>query len=415
MCNRKTNDDFEFNYGAEGLEKMIESAKENDLGSVWERMIVNAIKATPLPNTPLLIDSLKEEFGIPESIANDTIQDTMERTQLLFKLNGENQLVRDCAVHGLTDRARISGAALQKVEKTDFCNIVNTCCKVFSDKTLILTRHGKITAIHSGDEKDYSVLPISELLGELVAHMDAKYPGYKFAGGSESHNLTIAAFGMPNQAKAMLKEYFDAVEAHGGSPNSDFIPGVVFASSDTGVSGANLHAVIGNGRYSGRSIRIGTALKLEHRSGATVGDFKENLGMLFAKFVEQTQVLSRLLDVELLYPEAAMSRIAKKLSLPSKQSSQAIADYIDAFGPGVANAHDLYFALYETVFLAKSEGITGSKLFQIEESATRAMLLDWESYDYPETNSGSATLTTVTATITAAVVTAAPTKATHVA
>lgn len=386
MCNRKTNDDFERIYGGgeEGLFKLRESAIENDENSVWERMDVKSILATPLPNTPLLIDSLKEEFNIPESIANDTVQDTMEKTQLLFKMNGENMLIRDCAVRGLQSRARLFGSALQKVDKADFCNIINTCCKVFGDKALVLKRHEKVTAIHSGDEKDYSILPISELLWELFDHLETAYPGFKFVGGSESHDMTIASFTMPDQAASMLKKYFDAVRSHGGTTNSDFVPGIVFASSDTGVSGANLHAVLGNSRYAGRGIRIGTAVKLEHRSGATVADFKENLGLLYAKFVEQTDVLAKLLDVELLYPEAVMNRIAKKVGLPAKQSALAIANYLDAFGSGAALAHDLYMALYETVFLAKTDGITGAKLFQIEESATRAMLLDWEGFDYPE-------------------------------
>ena len=73
---------------------------------------------------------------------------------------------------------------------------------------MVLTRHEKVTAIHSGDEKDYSILPISELLGELIAHLDSKYPGYKFVEGSESHDMTIATFVMPNQAKTMGKREF---------------------------------------------------------------------------------------------------------------------------------------------------------------------------------------------------------------
>lgn len=385
---RKTNDDFERAYNS--VWDLLDSAAENDAGSIWERIQVNQIKATPLPNTPLLVESTKSEFNIPQGVDNDTIRDTMEVTQLLFGLNGENQLVRNSAVRGLLSRARVFGSALNKVDKSDFCNIINTCCNVFSDKALVLVRHGKVTAIHSGDERDYSVLPISELLDKLLAHLDDKFPGYNFIEGVETHELTVARFEMPNQANDLLKDYFDAIKAHGGSPNTDMIPSIMFTSSDTGNSGANLHAMIGNRRYSGRNIRIGTALKLEHRSKATVDDFEENLSLLFAKYIEQTKVLQEMMDVDITYPRETMERVAKKVGLPARHSAQAISDYLDVYGDAVSNAHDLYMALYETVFLARAEGTDGVKLAMMEEAISRALVLDWTAYDFPQPKSGAA-------------------------
>ncbi len=385
--NRKTNDAFECVYNS--FEELLDSAEDNDKASVWERLLVNEIKVTPLPNTPLLAELVKSEFNIPTNTDIDTIRDTMENTQLLFALNGENQLVRNCAVRGLLSRARIFGTALNKVEKEEFCSIINTCCGVFSDKALVLIRHGKITAIHSGDEKDYSILPISRMIRKMTEYFDIKYPGYVFIEGAESHELTFARFDLPDQTDVLLKQYFDAIKAHGDWPNSDMVPSVLFTSSDTGISGANLSACIGNKRFPGRSIRIGTALKLEHRSQATVEDFEENLNLLFAKYIEQTKIFQSMMDVTIIYPRATMERIAKKVGLPAQYTAQAIANYLDVYGDSAAaNAHDLYIALYEAIFLARADGVSGIKLAQMEESASRAILLDWTSYDYPQTSDG---------------------------
>lgn len=399
--NFKANDEFERAYGELGA--LITSAKENDENSVWERIPVNRIRTESLPNVPLLVESIREEFGLPDEVESDTIRDTMENAGLVVKIGEQNQLMRDTARRGLLSRARIFGSALNKVEKEDFCTIVNTCCGAFSDKALVLTRYGKVTGIHSGDEKDYSIMPISELLEALIERLEGDFPGYRFVEGCETHEMTMARFEMPDQRDDLLKEYFKAVVAHGGVPSPDMIPAIIFTSSDTGNSGANVHAVIGNKRYPGRGIRIGTPIKLEHRSKATVKDFEENLKMLFAAFIDQANVLKAMMDISIVYPVETMSRIAKKVGLPAKYSAQAISDYVDMFGSeDMATAHDLYMSLFEAVFLARADGISGTKLVQLEEAASRMLVLEWESFDYPDPKSGIATSTSSTGTVSVA-------------
>ena len=51
--------------------------------------------------------------------------------------------------------------------------IVNALRLFYSADALLLIRDEKISAVHSGDEVDYSILPIDELLKVLQAKLDA--------------------------------------------------------------------------------------------------------------------------------------------------------------------------------------------------------------------------------------------------
>jgi len=382
MCD-KTNDAYEKAFG--GFEELLASSEQTHAQSRWERYPISELKVKQLPNLPLCISDYRNELSLDSNVEDDTIRDTMEATELVLEVGGKGELVRDTAVRGILSRARIYGSALNKLEKRDFCQVVNTCFNVWNDKALVLIRHGKVTALHAGDEADYSPLPVPELLKALMSHMDERFPGYVFKGGAENHEMTIARFEMPNQKKDLLAEYEKAIVAHGGVRALNLIPGLVFATSDTGNSGANVYALFCDRRYPDKNIRIGTALKLEHRSGANIEMFQDNLKLMFSKFLDQTRKLTEMLDIRIDNPIQCLKRISKKLALPAKQAAEAIQQYADTADLNEANAHELYMALYETAFNCKIEGnMSEFKLQEIEESLARALVLDWAKFDYPD-------------------------------
>ena len=57
----------------------------------------------------------------------EILEDTMENTSLLMRVNGETIPVRSCAIKTALERARISGNALSKVSKAVFAEILNYC------------------------------------------------------------------------------------------------------------------------------------------------------------------------------------------------------------------------------------------------------------------------------------------------
>ena len=68
--------------------------------------------------------------------------------------------VRSTAYKSLLDRAKISGSALPKLSRQRLASVLNDCLELYSSETLLLIRDEKISAAHSGDSMDYSVLPI---------------------------------------------------------------------------------------------------------------------------------------------------------------------------------------------------------------------------------------------------------------
>ena len=93
----------------------------------------------------------------------DVLEDTMENTSLLLKVDGKDYPVRSCAIKTVLERARISGHALNKVSKTVFAEILNYCMGVASGDSLIKIADEKVSAVHGGDPKDYTVMELHKL------------------------------------------------------------------------------------------------------------------------------------------------------------------------------------------------------------------------------------------------------------
>jgi hypothetical protein len=81
------------------------------------------------------------------------------------------------------DRAKINGSALPKLSRSKLSEVLNSCLELHSNDALLLIWDEKVAAIHSGDSKDYSVLPISELLGLLQTKLDERFPESQFESG----------------------------------------------------------------------------------------------------------------------------------------------------------------------------------------------------------------------------------------
>ena len=91
----------------------------------------------------------------------------MENLGLALRVGGDLYPLRTTAYKTLLDRAKISGTALPKLKKAELAAVLNACLAVHSSDALLLVRDEKVSATHSGDVRDYSVLPIDELLHTL--------------------------------------------------------------------------------------------------------------------------------------------------------------------------------------------------------------------------------------------------------
>lgn len=345
--------------------------------SRWERTEVKNLevaaldKASPLFNDTTSFDS---------SVSRDAIEDTAENLKLAIKVKDKFFPLRDTAYKTLLDRAKVGGSALPKLPREKLAELINSCLALHKDSALLLVRDEKVSAAHSGDTRDYSVLEIDQLLDGLQSKMDERFPGNQFSGGYVDHSITSASWTLPDQKTELLDTYTKLLAAEGKTAMAaKLMPGIRFSTSDTGVASAKVSALLVGLQY---PIHIGGMISVEHRRQSKVPDFVESLDMLFAQFGDSVARLSGLLSIHLDHPVNAMTAICKRLALPKKAAMEAIDMFEMAIGEDSATAHDVFVAMQEIPFILKTQGTPESKLLALQENMARALTLKWRDYDY---------------------------------
>ena len=344
--------------------------------SQWQHCKVNELHMEPLDEASPLYSSLG---AFAAGTSADAVEDTAKNLGLAILVNGGLYPVRTTAYKSLLDRAKISGNALTKLKRPVLAEVLNECLNIYSSEALVLIRDEKVSAVHSGDMTDYSVLPIDELLDILGKKLDERFPGNIFERGYTDHALTSASWRMPAQKEDLLGTYAALLKAQGKIKTADkLVPGVRFTTSDTGVASAKVSALLVGGQY---PIHIGSCIAVDHRHQTKVADFDAALDQLFAQFTTSVENLQALLEIELDYPVNAMTRVCKKLSMPKKAAVEAISMYEMAYGGGRATAHDVFMAMQEIPYIMKTDGAPESKLITLQETMARALTLRWSDYD----------------------------------
>jgi len=343
--------------------------------SQWRRMQVNSLYVSPLDeNSPLYGD--KSRFGV--QVSQDAIEDTAKHLALAMRVDGVYFPLRETAWKSLLDRAKINGTALPKLSREELANVLNACLALFGSEALLLIRNEKVSAVHSGDPRDYSILHIDTLLLELQKGLEERFPGAEFWGGHTDHSMTSAYFLLPKQRDDLLAAYHKTLAAQGKAAlAAKFTPGIRFTTSDVGVSSAKISALLMGLQM---PIQIGGVIAVEHRWEKTPADFAEAMQKAFAKFGDVVAKLEKLAHVPLANPVNAMTAVCKKLSLPKKAAMEAISMFERTCGT-TPTAHDVFMALQEILFLLKAEHTPAAKILSVEESIARALTLRWSEYD----------------------------------
>ena len=142
--------------------------------SRWVHTSVKSLEVAPLDKTaPLFSD----HTGFDAEVTEDAIADTADHLGLAVKVDGRWFPLRDTSYPSLLDRAKINGTALPKLSLEKLSGVLNTCLPLHKSEALMLIRDEKVSAAHSGDTRDYSVLEIDQLLDSLQAKVDERFPG----------------------------------------------------------------------------------------------------------------------------------------------------------------------------------------------------------------------------------------------
>jgi len=348
--------------------------------SRWERTEVNTLCVIPLDASSPLYSA---QASFASDVSEEAVKDTANNLGLAIKVGEDLYPLRSTAYKSLLDRAKISETALPKLKREDLAGILNACLALHKAESLLLIRDEKVSAVHSGDTTDYSVLLINELLDALKTKLDERFADNEFDTGYSDHSFTSAAWSLPGQKADLIGAYQKVLDSQGKTALAGkLMPGIRFSTSDTGVASAKVSALILGLQH---PIHIGGMLAVDHRGQSKIMDFNEAIDMMFAKFCDAIANLEKLTNVYLDYPINAMTAICKKLAMPKKAALEAIGMFEVTCGGGTATAHDIFMAMQEILFTSKIEGTPISKLLMLEESMARALTLNWEKYDYAKT------------------------------
>lgn len=141
--------------------------------SKWTRNTVSGLHIEPLDEaSPLYTDG--KAFA-PE-VSQMAVADTAKNLGLALRTEDGYLPIRNTAYKSLLDRAKIGGSALPKLKRPKLAGILNECLSVHKSEALLLVRNEKVAAFHSGDARDYSVLPIDALMTSLCEKLNAYLP-----------------------------------------------------------------------------------------------------------------------------------------------------------------------------------------------------------------------------------------------
>lgn len=216
--------------------------------------------------------------------AAEILEDTMENTSLLLKVDGKDYPVRSCALKTVLERARISGHALNKVSKSVFAEILNYCMGVASGDSLIKVADEKVSAVHGGDPKDYTVMEMLPLFKATNDFLDREYPGNRFMTAHFDHSIATAIWCLDGQADKLLDTYHREIAAK-GLQTEKMVPALRFSTSDVGMSGANLYPIFLVGAES-RIVPLGYSIRTEHKNGVDMQYFEEQLRLVYEDMKE---------------------------------------------------------------------------------------------------------------------------------
>lgn len=375
MSERVFADEFYKGFFREGdFLAFIEEREEN---SDWEKVKSSELRFYPIADGHRASSMLEEKLR--EKGKECVFKDTMEHTRLILKVRDELYPIRSCAIKTILERARVSGNALNKVQKTELAQILNYCMKVAGGDALLRFCEDKISAVHGGDASDYAVLKTPELFRRTVEYLQDNFSGYTFAGASYDHSIVTAVWSLDNE-EALLKEYKESLQTH-GLPCDEIQLGLRLTTSDTGQSGANLYPMIFFGSEL-RNIPLGSLLKLHHKNKADLARFDEQLNLLYAQYSKALGNMQSMMDVYVLHPINAMLGVMKRIGVPKKYATLIAEDYRLKRGDTACSAYEAYLQISEVIYLMQCDGAEGSKIVMMEENIARAVHLRWKDYDF---------------------------------
>lgn len=304
------------------------------------------------------------------------LQDTNRHTGLFLETDGIGYPLGNTAIRTLENRARISGNALQDLERNTLAEVINHCLRVTKGNALLRIHEGKIRAVHGGDASDYAILPMPEIFETASMYLKENFDHVRFENGSFSHSLVAASWEVRDDS--LLDSYRSLLLQYGYAANTELSAHIRVHSSDVAVSGANIFCSLKDGM---RELVLGSTLKLEHTNGAVIENFARNMAQVFSRYQENVTDLEKLFQIYVQYPANAMIGMMKKAGIGKTLISQTVEQFKVSHGGEYCNGYELYCGICEVIFLAQCKNVSTKTLIDLEEMVSRCLTYRFQDFD----------------------------------
>lgn len=370
----------------------------------WKTVYTNELETYPLKsklemiNLPFHFTSKKGEeiTQFAEDVTEDDIVTSIDSTKIsvLLPLDDRFQLypVRYTAFSHIQERSGITGSSISSLKERRRakeiapeirCQCINEGLSLYQDKTLCLLRDGKVSALLSGDEADYAIMPVIRLLKILEAELSASYSNYSFVSARTSHEITEVLYDIND--KTLEKNIINVLSSNGELIN-DVKVQLRLTTSDVGKCAARLTPMF----YSeGKLLTFGKALSVEHKGGSkAMSCFTDTAHMCMAKFRESLEILQHMMNVKITYPADCLKAVYEALKLTGYAQYLKIAtERITQEHTAGCSAYDIYWYLNEILCMQeedmKKKG-TPVNLFQSiksQETVAAVLFMDLKQFD----------------------------------
>ena len=333
------------------------------------------------PTDTLHVSSAEEcadtaRMMLPAELKENILQDTNRHTGLFLEADGICYPLGSTAIRTLENRARISGNALQDLERDTLAEVLNHCLRVTRGNALLRIHEGKVRAVHGGDASDYAILPMTEIFETASMYLKENFNHVRFESSSFSHSLVTVSWEVRDDS--LLDTYRDLLLQYGYAAGSEISAYIRVHSSDVAASGANIFCTIREGT---RELVLGSALKLEHTNGAVIEDFARNMAQIFSRYQENVAGLEKLFQISVEHPANAMAGLMKKAGIGKTLISQTVEQFKVSHGGERCNGYELYCGICEVIFLAQCKGVSAKLLIDLEEMVSRCLTYRFQDFD----------------------------------
>lgn len=379
---------------------------EQEKNDRWVAVYTNELYATPLEDNELALytpDGFSFEMpngakigGFAPDVTEEEIRSSMTTTKasIVLPLDDKFQMypLRYTAWSHLQKRAGLEGRSINNTKErarakelppAKRCEMFNECLPLYSDKTLVLIRDGKVTALMSGDEADYAVMPVARLILTLENELASQYEDYKFLNAATNHEVTKIVYALHDES---LERNIKNMLSSNGALVGDVSVELQLTTSDTGNCAARLTPII---RVDGKVMPIGKPDAVEHKGGSkAMSSYIDMAHVFLGKYRENIEVLQKLMNVRISCPSSCLQNIVTKINLVGygRQLKAAKEKLDQEFSD--CTAYDIYWMLNNMLFEAEEAAKADNKALNLyssikdQETVGSCLFLNFSEYDY---------------------------------